>query len=83
MVYNASFNRELWDYEMTITSIVIYSLIGIGLIYDAYALSKDYQNTISWTLYNATKRWPIIGVLLGIVIGHLFFPISSDGKVCP
>lgn len=65
---------------MNITSIVIYSLIGIGLIYDAFALSKSYESTISWTLYSGAKKWPIIPLLFGITLGHLFWAVTGpDG----
>jgi hypothetical protein len=64
---------------MSTTTIVIYVLIAAGLIYDAVALAKSYESTISWTLYSGAKKWPIIPLLFGIVMGHLFWSVTGPG----
>ncbi len=66
---------------MTVTTIVIYAVLGIALIYDAFALNKSYESTISWTLYSGAKKYPIIAFLFGIAFGHLFWPVAGPGGV--
>jgi hypothetical protein len=69
---------------VTTTTIVIYAILAITFIYDGYALHKGYLNTISWTLYSSSKKWPIVAFLFGLLAGHLFFPIfGPDGENVP
>lgn len=66
---------------MNPTVYVIYGVIAVTLIYDLFALRKSYESTISWTLYSGAKRWPVIPLLFGIVMGHLFWAVTGpDGN---
>lgn len=52
------------------------------LAYEAYALRTGHK-TLSRMMWEATKRWPFLGVLVGLVVGalmtHLFWlPTGCD-----
>lgn len=50
---------------------VVAFLIG----YDIFAVIRwGYHGTISYDVLTAARAYPIIGVGVGIVIGHLFWP---------
>jgi len=63
---------------MNLTEIILLSTVAFLLIYDflAYA-SKGFYSTISYALYSNGMLRPIIAVLVGIVIGHVWWPIDS------
>jgi hypothetical protein len=48
------------------------------IVYDIYAVTKG-KPTISWIVFNTSRRWPVIpflsGFIIGFLTGHLFFPI--------
>jgi hypothetical protein len=48
------------------------------IIYDIYAVTKG-KSTISWIVFDTSRRWPVIpflsGFIIGFLMGHLFFPI--------
>jgi hypothetical protein len=48
--------------------------LAVGL-WDVYATAKNQpSDTVSATLYDWATRWPILPFLLGVIVGHLFFP---------
>lgn len=58
----------------TTTIILIAVIVGLGG-WDVFALVKwGYTATISYDVLTDSKNHPIIAVLVGIVIGHLFWP---------
>ena len=62
----------------TITTAILLVTLAILLLYDAVAVYWfGYPGTISIVVYEASKNWPIIPFLAGIVCGHLFFPIEG------
>lgn len=63
---------------MSLTEIILLVTVGGLLIYDgiAYA-SKGFYSTISYALYSNGMLRPIIAVLVGIVIGHVWWPIDN------
>lgn len=57
---------------------VTLALIAVISVYDIWTLRvRGYTTTISWNLYGFTKKFPIVGVLIGIVVGHLFWPNAA------
>ena len=36
------------------------------------------EATVSYAIWDLTKGWPILGVVVGIFIGHLFFPKDTN-----
>ncbi len=69
---------------MNSTAIFIIVVLAVVFIYDGWLLRKGYTNTISWTLYNSSRKWLIIPFLFGVLAGHLWFPIfGRDGENLP
>lgn len=55
--------------------IFVGSLAGIGA-YDSYCLFADTPGiTVSAVLREWSEAFPILPLLLGVVVGHLFFPL--------
>ena len=61
-----------------ITSIAIVSTITILLGLEGWLLGNDEKDdTISEVLHETSKKWMIIPVIAGILIGHWFWPIYN------
>lgn len=65
----------------TIFTLVFIWLVGLLFLliaYDIYAITHK-KITISWIIFTTSQKWPIVpalmGLIVGILIGHLFFPI--------
>jgi hypothetical protein len=65
----------------TIFSLVFVWLVGVFFLlisYDIYAVTKG-KSTISWIIFDTSRRWPVVpflsGFIIGFLMGHLFFPI--------
>lgn len=69
---------------MSTTELILLGTVAFLLIYDgiAYA-SKGFYATISYALYSNGMLRPIIAVLVGIVIGHVWWPIDSYQDKAP
>lgn len=50
---------------------IVVILIGLDIF---AAVRWGYQGTISYDVLTASKSHPIIALIVGIVIGHLFWP---------
>ena len=48
------------------------------IVYDIYAVNKK-RPTVSWAIFDISRKFPIVPaiicLIIGILIGHLFFPI--------
>jgi hypothetical protein len=48
------------------------------IAYDIYAVVKG-KSTVSWIVFDTSRKWPIVpflfGFLVGGLAGHFFFPI--------
>jgi hypothetical protein len=62
------------------TVIFIVFWVALLTVYDVWALTKGYEFTVSSTLLQAARDWPIIPLVVGILIGHLFFPNRAAGS---
>lgn len=65
----------------TIFSLAFIWLVGIFFLliaYDIHAVVKG-KATISWIIFDTSRRWPVVpflsGFIIGFLMGHLFFPI--------
>jgi len=66
---------------VNITVGFIVAVVGLIMIYDVWAITKlGYVATISYTLYQASKSWPVIPLVFGIIAGHLFWPNVVPGE---
>jgi hypothetical protein len=66
------------------TIVFIVGSVAAVTIYDVWAVAGGYERTISATLLQAAKDWPIIPFALGVLSGHLFFPnraAAAPGEV--
>ena len=59
------------------TTLVIWAAVGALLAYDLYCVLTDPDSTISAVVSDSAKRWPIIAVAFGLLMGHLFFPVEG------
>lgn len=61
------------------TGFAILGAIIFLLAWDLFRVMQDggYDNTISQWVYQTSLSWPILPFLVGVVCGHLFFPIRS------
>lgn len=51
------------------------------LAFDLYLVLKGgVQATISYELYTFTQANPIVGVIMGVFVGHLFWPNPGGCK---
>ncbi len=63
---------------MSLTAIIIIATVVILIAYDIFAVIKwGVQGTLSVVAYNAAKKYPMIPLWAGILIGHLFIPPPS------
>lgn len=65
----------------TVFSLAFVWLVGTFFLligYDIYAVIKN-KPTVSWIIFDTSRRWPVIpflaGFMIGFLMGHLFFPI--------
>lgn len=65
----------------TIFSLTFIWLVGVFFLliaYDIYAVTKG-KSTVSWIIFDTSRRWPVVpflsGFIIGFLMGHLFFPI--------
>ncbi len=58
-------------------------LIFVG-VYDAVAvLFYGHSYTISWVVKSWARNFPILTVLIGMVLGHLFWPVGNEEETTP
>jgi hypothetical protein len=64
-------------------------VVSLGLIISIFALfileawsltNKHKQDTISEIVNALVEKWPIVGFLLGILMGHWIWPLRSRRK---
>lgn len=66
---NGAASPEVWG------AILLLVITMTILIFDTYAaFSAGAVDSVSTVLYHWAQRWPIIPLVVGILIGHLFFP---------
>lgn len=64
-----------------LTTLILVGLFALAMIYDfVVALNGNWDITISITVYNLAKENPIIPFLIGLVCGHLLWPIQKNNE---
>jgi len=60
-------------------------VIGFALLIAAIdaALVATGTQTISEFLYLHSKHYPIIAVIAGILVGHIWWPVKPKQEKCP
>lgn len=63
-----------------LTLVVTLAIIAQIVCFDIWTLiMRGYATTISWSMFKLAQGYPIIGVAVGIVVGHLFWPNHAAG----
>ena len=58
---------------LTVGFIVL--VVALITLYDVWTLwRRGYNTTVSWNLYIIARRFPIVPFLVGLLVGHLWFP---------
>lgn len=65
---------------MRSTEKVLLAMLAGLLGWEAFTLrsKNDEHVTISRTLRRLCRRHPILAVMVGVLVGHLFWPLSED-----
>jgi len=58
--------------DMTGTTIIIVSTVVVVVAIDVFLAVTD-RPTISQTVWSASKKYPIIPLAVGVLIGHMFW----------
>lgn len=57
--------------QRTVLAILVAGLVG----YEAWTLNTQATgDTISEVVWSVSDRWPVVGLLFGLVMGHFFWP---------
>jgi len=58
-----------------LTGILLCLTVAFFALYDVYAtVQSGPEATITRVVYAAMQKWPIIGIAIGVVIGHVAWP---------
>lgn len=64
---------------MNITTLFILVTFAAIFIFDAYIIiAKGKQESISSHIIRGSKKYPLLVLLFGIVLGHLFWSMRVD-----
>ncbi len=61
------------------TILFLVAVTVIGAAFDIWAVSHDYNWTISANLWAVSKQWPVIPFVGGFLLGHVLFPNRAAG----
>lgn len=60
---------------------LVFNALVVG-VWDLYCVFfRDPEDTVSWTLQTWFTVWPMSAILMGILIGHLGWPMIRAGAV--
>lgn len=64
---------------MSITTIFILITILAAILFDVYIIFKaGKKESISAYVIRSSKQYPLVTLLVGIVLGHLYWPMRTD-----
>lgn len=55
------------------TAICIITAMSAAAMWDVYCIWTDRGDTVSAVVGDACRRWPVLALLAGILIGHLIW----------
>jgi hypothetical protein len=64
------------------TVVAMLVLTALLTVYDVWAVTKGYDWTISATLLEFSRDWPIVPFVVGLLCGHVWFPNRAAGAGC-
>ncbi len=63
---------------MTTTSLVMLSAAILLILFDVYIIIREgKRESISAYVINGSKKYPLVTLCFGILLGHLFWSMSS------
>ncbi len=63
------------------TIVLLVAAVLVGTVYDIWAVTHNYEWTISANLLEVSKRWPAIPFIGGFLLGHVLFPNRAAGAL--
>ena len=64
---------------MSITAIIILATAIFLAVFDVYIIyAKGKQESISAYIIRGSKKYPLIVLLFGILLGHLFWSMNTE-----
>ena len=64
---------------INLTVLFIVSCVFIVAVFDVWViLNKGKQESISAHIIRNSKNYPLIVLLFGIILGHLFWPMKTE-----
>lgn len=64
---------------MSITLLFILVVIVAVAIFDVWVIfAKSKQESISAYIIRGSKKYPLVTLIVGVVIGHLYWPMRTD-----
>lgn len=66
-------------FGLAITLVLTCAVVAAYDVYAVFALPPN--STVSFQLSEWSQRFPVIPLLLGLLIGHLFWPISHPAII--
>ena len=64
------------DYFGNVSKALIIIFFGVVFLWDCFAIFFNKEAaTFSVVLFEASKEWPIIPFMFGLVCGHLFWQV--------
>lgn len=60
---------------MTRTLAYVLTVVAVSIVFDAIMYAREgWTGTISYLVLTRSRRYPIIALAVGVLIGHLFWP---------
>jgi len=66
-------------FGLAVSLLIVLSLIGLWDVYALWYLPPG--STVSYYLRNWSRELPALPMFVGLVLGHLFFPLPNDRPV--
>jgi hypothetical protein len=64
---------------MALTLYFIYFIIAAVAIFDVWViLAKSKQESISAYIIRGSRKYPLVTLIVGVVLGHLYWPMRTD-----
>lgn len=73
-------NTEMFTW-INITRFFIVLAFVVIFLWDSVVIffAADYRATFSFTIYTISKEHPIIPFAIGVLCGHVFWPLGGGG----
>ena len=70
------------SYVKKVTVIFIFAVVVIASLFDVYVYVRGGTDaTISWTIFEAAHKFPMIPFFVGVLCGHFFWQMKPHLKL--